>query len=620
MTILNLENDSLRFALNADGSAHIEDKGSGASWRMAAIAWQEEGPIDVGHVWQRTGRSSCEQFAGRFRLRVEDEAQGLVHCTLLDELHQSLGDFRVRIHLDGPWLRFQLREIDERLPSLVFPPPLEASSLVLPQGVGKWIRKPPPARYIHRLYSGLNMRWFGGLQADEDKGYLAVWTQGHQNSALLTSGFHAMSAWLKSLGKWELPVTVSYRFTTGGYVGLARAYRAWAIEHGLHKPLTQKIEELPAVTTLLGGRELNCYLGHTLAASRFADQLRPVPPELGDREKMLQVHITYADVARVVDEARRIGWNRGVVMVRGWIRGGYDESHPDVWPPEEGFGSIDELKNLMRPGENSVGGLHDNYQDIYQGSPSFPHGVNITAEGKPMRGGYWEGGQSYILNSRNGLEYARRNWEHIQTLGAGKIYSDTITTQYLYESYEEGNTLSRVQDEAYKQQLMAFWKSQGLILASEEGSDFGIPYLDTADTQHAREVTDHSVTIPLWTLVFHDAVFSGRHNTTVPDRSGAAHIPWYLPNLLWGYYTMWAVPGEEEGRDGWKKGFAESLFVEDWHARIGLADMQSHRFLSEDFAVEETQFSDGSAIIVNFAPEPRQVEGITLAPGGHHFR
>jgi hypothetical protein len=32
---------------------------------MAAIAWQEEGTIDVGHVWQRTGRSSCEQFAGR---------------------------------------------------------------------------------------------------------------------------------------------------------------------------------------------------------------------------------------------------------------------------------------------------------------------------------------------------------------------------------------------------------------------------------------------------------------------------------------------------------------------------------------------------------------------------
>jgi len=620
MVILNLENDCLRVELGDDGSAAIADKATGALWRMAAVAWQEEGPIDVGHVWQRTGRSSCEQFAGRFRLRVENRAEGIVRCELFDELQQPMGEFRVRIWLEGVWLRFELIEIDERLPSLVFPPPVEASSLVLPQGIGRWIRKPPPGRFIYRLYSSLCMRWFGGLQADEDKGYLAVWTQGHPNAGLLAAGVHAISAWMKSLGKWDLPATVSYRFTTGGYVGLARAYRAWAIEHGLHKPLTEKIQAVPAVALLHGGRELNCYLGHTLAARRFADQLLPVPAELGKREKVLHRKISFADVARIVDEARQLGWERGVVMLRGWIRGGYDESHPDIWPPEEGFGTLDELRSLMRPGENAVGGLHDNYQDIYQDSPSFPKGVNITVDGKPMRGGFWEGGQSYILNSRDGLAYAKRNWEQVQTLGARKLYSDTITAQYLYESYEPGNTLSRAQDERHKQELMAFWKAQGLVLASEEGADFGIPYLDSADTQHARSVDEHSVTVPLWPLIFHDAVFSGRHNTTVPDRSGASHIPWYLPNLLWGYYTMWGIPGDEESRHGWKDGFAESLFVEAWHARVGLADLQNHRFLSEDLAVEETQFSDGSAIVVNFAPEARQVEGVTVAPGGYHIR
>ena len=616
--ILEQENESLRVVLNADGSAQIDDKIGGSSWRMAAIAYQEEGAIDAGHVWQRTGRSSCEQFAGRFRLEVEKE--NVVRCTLLDELREPLGDFRVRIVLDNIWLRFELLSVDEALPSLVFPPPLEACSLVLPQGIGKWIRKPLEGRSIYRLYGGLNMRWFGGLQEDEDKGYLAVWTQGHQNAGALVTGFSAMSTWLKSLGKWETPMTVSYRFTSGGYVGLARAYRAWAIENKLHKSLKQKIEELPDVALLLGGRELNCYLGHTLSASRFQETMQPIPAELEGRETVLHRKIGFEDVARIEKEARELGWNRGVVMVRGWIRGGYDESHPDVWPPEAAFGTLDELKELMRPNEYSIGGFHDNYQDIYRQSPSWPHGVNITSSGKPMRGGYWEGGQSYILNSRDGLNYARRNWEQLQTLGAGKIYSDTITTQYLYESYEKGNSLSRVQDEEHKQQLMAFWKSKGLLLASEEGSDFGVPYLDSVDTQHARSVDENSVSIPLWALVFHDAVFSGRHNTTVPDRSGASHIPWYLPNLLWGYYTMWAVPGADESRDAWKLGFAESLFVEEWHARIGLADMTNHRFLSDDFAVEETQFSNGSAIIANFAPEARTVEGITIEAGSFHIR
>ncbi len=238
------------------------------------------------------------------------------------------------------------------------------------------------------------MRWFGGLQADEDKGCLAVWTQNHQNAGVLTTGFLAMSAWMKSLGKWETPMCVSYRFTTGGYVGLARAYRAWAIENGLHKPLTQKIEETPQLALLLGGRELNCYLGHTLTKARYAETFRAIPAELEGRDSVLHRKIGFEDVARIEKEARELGWKRGGVMLRGWIRGGYDESHPDIWPPEPGFGTLDELQNLMKPGESTFGGLHDNYQDIYAGSPSWPRGVNITADGKPMRGGYWEGGQS----------------------------------------------------------------------------------------------------------------------------------------------------------------------------------------------------------------------------------
>jgi hypothetical protein len=125
MVILKHENEALRFALNADGSALIEEKVGGATWHMAAIAWQEEGTIDVGHVWQRTVVRACEQFAGRFRLQVEIDTESIVRCTLLDELHQPLGDFRVRIHLDGIWLRFELLSIDEALPSLVFPPPLK---------------------------------------------------------------------------------------------------------------------------------------------------------------------------------------------------------------------------------------------------------------------------------------------------------------------------------------------------------------------------------------------------------------------------------------------------------------------------------------------------------------
>jgi hypothetical protein len=66
----------------------------------------------------------------------------------------------------------------------------------------------------------------------------------------------------------------------------------------------------------------------------------------------------------------------------------------------------------------------------------------------------------------------------------------------------------------------------------------------------------------------------------------------------------------------WKQ---EELFkslshVDEWHEKIGTAEMTSHRFLSDDYNVEETSFSTGDRIICNFSPEPFVVEGKTIKP------
>lgn len=42
--------------------------------------------------------------------------------------------------------------------------------------------------------------------------------------------------------------------------------------------------------------------------------------------------------------------------------------------------------------------------------------------------------------------------------------------------------------------------------------------------------------------------------------------------------------------------------------------MVSHRFLAEDFSVEETVFGTGDRIWVNFGTQPFTFEGKTIAP------
>ena len=605
-TILTLENEHIRVILNEDGSAGLFDKSHQTSWRMGPVAYQEDNPVDIGHIWLRNERSQCEQYPGRFRVAVEGDH---LRVTVIGPLAGVAGSFACRYQLDGRDLLFTLLEVDESLPSLVYPPAFAAASLVMPTGVGTWFRRPVNSRRIVRFYSGLNMRWFGGLAQGDDLGWIAIFEQNHEDCGISFTQSHASPLYLRSLGRWtraSFPRVIRYQFTSGGYVGLAMAFRRFAMTHGLHRSLREKLEETPALDNLIGGRELNCFLGTTQTAARAEDRLQAVPEYLR-KGPQVSGTLTCGDVIKVTAEARRLGMKRGIAMLRGWIRGGYDESHPDIWPPETVFGSPEEYRCIVSGAAGFPGGLHDNYGDIYPHVPSFPHGTLRMPDGSPKRGGYWAGGQCYLLDPREGLAYARRNWQQVRTLAPAKIYSDTITAMYLDESFAADRTLSRARDLAGKLELMRFFKSAGVILASEEGADFGGSVLDTADTSHRRHCTAESVSIPLWPLVYHDAMLCGRHNSTPADMQSPT--PWHVTNLLWGYYTMWRVPNAVQ----WRDGFAETLFVEEFNRRTALDAMTQHRFLDADMQVEQTEFASGARVVANFSANPVDLDGTRVA-------
>ena len=78
--------------------------------------------------------------------------------------------------------------------------------------------------------------------------------------------------------------------------------------------------------------------------------------------------------------------------------------------------------------------------------------------------------------------------------------------------------------------------------------------------------------------------------------------------MLWGYMAHFSINPE------WNQ---EELFrslshVDEWHERIGTAEMTNHRFLSDDFEVEETTFSTGDRIICNFSGKHFNFEGKSI--------
>jgi len=86
--------------------------------------------------------------------------------------------------------------------------------------------------------------------------------------------------------------------------------------------------------------------------------------------------------------------------------------------------------------------------------------------------------------------------------------------------------------------------------------------------------------------------------------------------MLWGYFLHFFV------RSNWDLDdyFKSTMHVDEWHQRIGTAEMISHRFVTDDFKVEETVFEPGVRIMVNFDSRDRKADDLVIPAHGYKIR
>jgi hypothetical protein len=599
--ILTRENDKIRVTWRDNGTMELVDKLHDARWETYPVALQEPQPIEQNAVWVRNERTFCELYPGRFR--AESIAENAIRMTILGRLGEEMGQFTVRTELDDQWLVVRLEDIDETLPNLNFPSHIESASLVLPFTIGRWVKKPTPGYWFWRQSTNFNMRWFGGLKEDNDKGWIAIFEDGYSDSGLYHSQMAATSLWMKTMENWT-PCSLRIGFTDGGYVGQAKTFRKYAMEHGMYKSLEEKMQERPIVQNLLGGRILSVFQAFTQHVGYWEDQLKPVPDDARAENGQVRVLASHADIKTIMEDAKSLGMSNGVFNLRGWIRGGYDETYPDTWPPEPALGSLEELKYLMSGQDDFITVLHDNYQDIYPRVDSFPEGVIRNPDGSLLVGGYWHGEQCYILNARHARKNVARNWENQKTLGPRGVFLDTLAGVQFYEDYTPDNRLTRTEDWQNKLEIVKFYLEKGMLVGTECGTDYVTPYVDWDENRHVHVVGE---SIPLWPLVYHDALFSARY----AGGTEASEATNEQEDMLWGYTILWPT-GDMAN---WKKNrdrFAHTLRVDEFHKKIGADEMTNHRYRTPDCTVEQTEFSSGVSVMANFADHDQTIDGVTV--------
>ncbi len=151
----------------------------------------------------------------------------------------------------------------------------------------------------------------------------------------------------------------------------------------------------------------------TDGAKYFRDKINAVPNPYYKDKSFIRIflsrrgstdeNITFDEVLeRIRKFALQTDSASYVLYLLGWQYTGHDTGYPSVDKVNEALGGYDRLVNLITEARkyNVNVTFYDNYDDSYPGNPGWdPDVICRDPQGKLMRGGAWDGEQSYLMSS-----------------------------------------------------------------------------------------------------------------------------------------------------------------------------------------------------------------------------
>ncbi len=473
-----------------------------------------------------------------------------------------------------------------------------------------------PARSYFSL-SRMDMPWIGVCDVPRGTGYMII-VETSDDGSLACPSFKVAGRdfaapeihWGPSKGTFAYPRKLLYHFAPrGGYVALAKRYRACALGQGLLVPLSEKVRKNPNLARLFGA-----------------------PDVWGDASLRFAREAKAAGVDKMLIHGRAAPDDMKAINDMGYLTSEYD-NYTDVLPlgtnatPSSSRDRIPESVVLKADGQRMTAWLtFDKKQQYMKRCPAL-----------------WVDSARQVVPKLLGTHpYLGR-------------FVDVTTAEDLYECYDPNHLLTRGQKRQCGVDLLAFMRSQSLVVGGEHGIWWGVPQQDYIEGMmsggyaswpaghllHPKTKTDaftgpeghaygpwenyerwgigHASRVPLWELVFHDCVVSTWYWGDASDFLLQA-APEVTPkkdafNILYGTIPLlWA---NAEG--SWSK--HRDVFLRTYrntcklHEAVACAELLSHEWLTPDRAVQRTRFSDGTEVVVNFGEQPYDA-----AVGGKTYR
>lgn len=540
-------------------------------------------------------------------------------------------------HASGPWQVSSVRVLEEAFHATE----AEGGALYVPHRLGIEIAadKGLPGQRVWVPYNDLSMAMCGAVK--QGSSLLLSWDQVDTRLTThvawpdlpLVAGRRSVSLSLE----FESPegLCIIQPLGKGGYADIARAYRPIAEAKGWRRTWAEKRLTDPSVDQIFGAANFKPFvLSRVLPSSRYSP----------DGKEHVRLGFTFDEIALCAEHWRDdLEIDRAMVVLAGWINGGYDVRHPDVLPAAPECGGNDALAAAAKRIRDCgyLFGLHDNYQDMYEDAPSWDEQwLNKDASGQPRMGGNWNGGQAWQVCAIKQVELAARaetNLPEIARLFAPSIYFiDTVFAWPLVTCEDPAHPMSRRDDLLWKTNLCLLAKSHFGLFGSEEGREWAVPCAD-----YLEGMLDHQIksnpgeVIPLFPLVYSDCVQIMTHQDTRigpgDEKRVADHIllaEMFLPRFGTHLYWQRPAPDPAEGQlwsrgdNGWGAHLtpADRVIKNVWEVLSPLnritaeRTMDDHEFLTADRLLQRTRFGDLTITVAY--EQPAEVGEHTLPPYG----
>lgn len=589
---LTLRNAVLSVTLNTDGTLTVLDRRTRRTWTQRPLAQD----VTMKGARQEGNRVVMSLLHAPSQLQVEGVLQ-----------------------LDGdkPELTLTLNADGKLSAPLKFPHPFVSeagTSLVVPMNEG--ISYPvedesiAPMRLIAYGGHGICMAFYG--VTDGEQGQMTILETSDDAAiriARVDGKLCIAPEWDAQKGQFGYARKLRcVFFERGGHVAMCKRYRAYAKQTGLLKTLEQKRREIPSVDRLIGAVNVWCW----------------------ERDAVPMVReLLAAGIDRILWSNRQSPEAIRTLNEMGVLTSRYD-IYQDTMNPEN-------FKFLR--------GVHPDWT-----TEAWPKDLMLGANGDWIRGWRVKGkdDQWYpcgVLCDKQAISYARKRiGEELKTHPYLCRFIDTTTASPWRECYSAEHPMTRSESRHWKMELLRLvCEEMKLVTGSETGHDAAVPFvhyfegmlslgpyrvpdagrnmqqiLEEVPERVAKFQVGHQYRLPLWELVYHDCVVAqwywGDYNNKLP----AIWDKRDLFNVLYGTPPMFMF-----NRDLWQKN--RERFVQSYKntcpivRAVGYAEMTDHRFLTKDRSVQQTVFSNGVTVTVNFGSTPyRMADGTEVKAMGFH--